>query len=99
MITMLRAIHAAGAVLIASLAFGPPVMAQQQSGITSGPAVGTPVVPSTTAQKQNPAVPASSGQSDPGLQQGAAGVGAPGSAAKSGSEGGPSPGPGSGKRP
>ncbi len=94
-----HAVHAAGGILIASLAFGPPALAQQQNGITSGPAVGTPVMPSTTAQKQNPAVPAGSGQSDTGLQQGAAGVGAPGVAAKSGSEGGSSPGPGSGKRP
>lgn len=53
-----------------------------------GPAVGTAVVPSTTAQKQSPANPASSGQSSTtGTQQGAVGVGAPGAAAKSGSEG------------
>ncbi len=99
MTTVHRVMQAAGSVLIASLAFGAPVLAQQQNGITSGPAVGTPVVPSTTAQKQNPAGPASSGKSDAGLQQGAVGVGAPGVAAKSGSEGGSSPGPGSGKRP
>jgi len=91
--------YAAGGVLMAALAFGPPALAQQQSGVTSGPAVGTAVVPSTTAQKQNPAIPAGSGQSDTGTQQGAAGVGAPGVAAKSGSEGGPSPGPDSGIRP
>ncbi len=92
--------YLAGGMLIASLAFGTSALAQQQSGVTSGPAVGTAVVPSTTAQKQNSANPASSGQSGTtGAQQGAAGVGAPGAAAKSGSEGGPSPGPGSGKRP
>lgn len=94
-----RIAYAAGGVLMAALAFGPPALAQQQNGVTSGPAVGTAVVPSTTAQKQNPAIPAGSGQSDTGTQQGAAGAGAPGVAAKSGSEGGPSPGPGSGKRP
>jgi len=54
MTTAHRVMQAAGSVLIASLAFGAPVLAQQQNGITSGPAVGTPVVPSTTAQKQNP---------------------------------------------
>jgi len=95
----LRIAYAAGGVLMAALAFGPPALAQQQSGVSSGPAVGTAVVPSTTAQKQNPAIPAGSGQSDTGTQQGAASVGAPGVAAKSGSEGGPSPGPDSGKRP
>ncbi len=86
--------------LVVSLAFAAPALAQQTGGVTSGPAVGTPVVPSTTAQKQNPASPAGSVKSnDAGAQQGTAGVGAPGGAAKSGSEGGPSPGPGSGKRP
>jgi hypothetical protein len=99
MTTKLYVVCTARATLIAGLAFGPPALAQQQNGVTSGPAVGTAVVPSTTAQKQNPAVPAGSGQSDAGTQQGAAGVGAPGAPAKSGSEGGPSPGPGSGKRP
>lgn len=99
MTTQPRFLHVAGGVLIASLAFGASALAQQQ-GITSGPAVGTPVVPSTTAQKQNPAVTAPGGQSNiTGVQQGAVGVGAPGTVAKSGSEGGPSPGPGSGKRP
>lgn len=99
MTTTLRVAQAVGGILIASLAFGPPVLAQQQNGITSGPAVGTPVVPSTTAQKQNPATPANSGRSDAALQQGATGVGAPGVAAKPGSEGGSSSAPGSGKRP
>jgi len=93
-------LYIAGGMLVASLAFGASALAQQQGGVTSGPAVGTAVVPSTAAQKQNPANPAGSGQSDAtGAQHGATGVGAPGVAAKSGSEGGPSPGPGSGKRP
>ena len=83
--------------LIASFALSQTTLAQQQ-GVTSGPAVGTAVVPSTTAQKQNPT--AASGQTGTAsAQQGAAAVGAPGVAAKSGSEGGSSPGPGSGKRP
>ena len=99
MVTKQHVVFTTMAILIAVLAFGPPALAQQQNGVTSGPAVGTAVVPSTTAQKQNPAIPAGSGRSDTATQQGAAGVGAPGAAAKSGSEGGPSPGPGSGKRP
>ncbi len=90
--------YVAGGILAACLAFGPPALAQQK-GVTSGPAVGTDVVPSTTAQKEDPALPAGSGKADPGLRRGAVGVGAPGVAAKSGSEGGTSPGPGSGKRP
>ena len=91
--------YVAGGMLIASLALSQPTLAQQQ-GITSGPAVGTTVVPSTTAQKQNPVAAGASGQPDgAATQQGAAAVGAPGVAAKSGSEGGSSPGPGSGKRP
>ncbi len=85
--------------LVVSLAVAAPALAQQTGGVTSGPAAGTPVVPSTTAQKQNPANPAGSVQSNDAGAQGAAGAGAPGGAAKSGSEGGPSPGPGSGKRP
>ncbi len=90
----------AGGMLIASLALCQPVLAQQQQGVTSGPAVGTAVVPSTTTQKQNPANPAASGQpGTAGMQQGGAAVGAPGVAAKPGPQGGPSPGPGSGKRP
>jgi hypothetical protein len=100
MTTQSRSLYVAGSMLIAFLAFGASALAQQQQGITSGPAVGTPVVPSTTAQKQNPANAASGGQSNgTGVQPGAVGVGAPGAVAKSGSEGGPSPGPGSGKRP
>ena len=92
--------YVAGGMLIASLALSEPTLAQQQQGVTSGPAVGTAVVPSTTAQKQNPVAAAASGQpATAAMQQGAAGVGAPGVAAKSGSEGGSSPGPGSGKRP
>ena len=99
MTTQPRLLYVAGGMLVASLAFGASAVAQQQ-GVTSGPAVGTPVVPSTTAQKQNPADAASDGQSKvTGVQQGAVGVGAPGTVAKSGSESGPSPGPGSGKRP
>ncbi len=93
-------IYIATSTLVVSLAFAAPALAQQKSGVTSGPAVGTTVVPSTTAQKQNPANPAEPAQSNnASTQQGATGVGAPGAAAKSGSEGGPSPGPGSGKRP
>ena len=95
-----RFLHVAGGVLIASLAFSASALAQQQNGVTSGPAVGTPVVPSTTAQKQGPGSTTSQGHSNvTGVQQGAVGVGAPGAVAKSGSESGPSPGPGSGKRP
>ncbi len=91
--------HVAGGMLIASFAFSQPALAQQQ-GVTSGPAVGTAVVPSTTTQKQNSAKADASGQPSTGAtQQGAAAVGAPGVAAKPGSEGGSSPGPGSGKRP
>ena len=100
MIMRIHLSHVAGGMLIASLALSQPVLAQQQQGTTSGPAVGTAVVPSTAAQKQNPASPADSEQ--PGgaaMQQGAAGVGAPGVATKPGPQGGPSPGPGSGKRP
>ncbi len=90
-------VYVAGGVLIASFALSQPTQAQQQ-GITSGPAVGAAVVPSTTAQKQNSA--AASGQPDTAaVQQGAAAVGAPGVAAKPGSEGGSSSAPGSGKRP
>jgi len=92
-------LYITGGMLIASLAFGGSALAQQ-SGVTSGPAVGTAVVSSTTAQKQNSVNPASQGKPDTGgAQQGAVGGGAPGTAAKSGSEGGPSPGPGTGKRP
>lgn len=92
--------HIVGGMLIASFALSQPALAQQQHGVTSGPAVGTAVVPSTTAQKQNPANADPSGQpSTAATQQGAAAVGAPGVPAKSGSEGGSSPGPGSGKRP
>jgi len=93
--------HIVGCMLIASFALSQPALAQQQQhGVTSGPAVGTAVVPSTTAQKQNPANADPSGQpSTEAAQQGAAAVGAPGVPAKSGSEGGSSPSPGSGKRP
>ena len=91
-------VHAAGGMLIALFALNQPALAQQQ-GITSGPAVGTAVVPSTTAQKQNPAAAASGQPGTAAEQQGAAAVGAPGVAAKPGSESGSSPGPGSGKRP
>ena len=62
-----------------------PVLAQQQ-GTTSGPAVGTPVVPGTAAQKDNTT---SSGATS--VQQGAVGVGAPGATAKPGTEAGPAP--------
>jgi hypothetical protein len=64
-----------------------PAFAQQQ-GTTSGPAVGTPVVPGTAAQKDTTSSGATS------VQQGAVGVGAPGATAKPGTEGGPSPRPG-----
>ena len=79
--------------LIVSFAVGLPVQAQQQ-GTTSGPAVGTAVVPGTAAQKENPANPTGAA-----IQQGAVGVGAPGVPSKPGAEGGPSPRPGSGTRP
>ncbi len=88
----LRAALVAGGALVALPTTYTPVWAQQQ-GITSGPAVGTAVVPSTAAQKENPANPTGSA-----MQQGAAGVGAPGVPAKPGSEGGPSPRPSSGTR-
>jgi len=65
-----------------------PGFAQQQ-GTTSGPAVGTPVIPGTAAQKDNAT---NSGATS--VQQGAVGVGAPGATAKPGTEGGPSPRPG-----
>ena len=84
--------------MIASFALSQPTLAQQQ-GVTSGPAVGTAVVPSTTAQKQDPAAAASGQSGTVAAQQGAVAVGAPGVAAKPGSEGGSSPGPNSGKRP
>ena len=100
MTTQPRSLYVTGGMVLASLTFGASALAQQQNGVTSGPAVGTPVVPSTTAQKQNPAATASGGQSNvTGVQPGSVGVGAPGVVAKSGSESGPSPGPGSGKRP
>jgi hypothetical protein len=83
----------AGSALVTFLAICTPVRAQQQ-GVTSGPAVGTAVVPSTAAQKDNPANSAGNA-----MQQGAVGVGAPGVPAKPGAEGGPSPGPGTGRRP
>jgi hypothetical protein len=99
MTTRIHFSYVAGGMLIASLALSESVLAQQQ-GTTSGPAVGTAVVPSTTAQKQNPVAAAGSGQpAAAATQQGATAAGAPGVAAKSGSESGPSPGPGSGKRP
>lgn len=89
----------AGGMLIAFFAFGASAVAQQ-SGVTSGPAVGTAVVPSTTAQKQNPANAAAQEPSNvTGVQQGGVGVGAPGAVAKAGSESGTSSAPGSGKRP
>ncbi len=100
MTTQPRLLYVMGGMLIASLALGASALAQQKNGITSGPAVGTNVVPSTTAQKEDPTKTTSQGQSsDPGLRQGAIGVGAPGVAAKAGSESGTSPGPGTGKRP
>lgn len=103
MTTRLHLARAAGGVLLASLAFGQPVLAQQnqqQRGSTTGPAVGTPVLPSTAVQKDNPAATAGSGGSGAAaVQPGAVGVGAPGVAAKPGSEGGSSSAPGSGKRP
>lgn len=82
-----------GGALMAFCAVCTPVHAQQQ-GVTSGPAVGTAVVPSTAAQKENPT--SSTGNT---MQQGAVGVGAPGVPAKSGAEGGSSSGPGTGKHP
>ena len=91
----LKAALVAGGALVALPTTYVPAWAQQQ-GITSGPAVGTAVVPSTTAQKQGQT---GNKQAGSAASQGAIGVGAPGVAAKSGAEGGSSPGPGSGKRP
>ena len=72
---------------ILAVAIAAPASAQQQ-GTTSGPAVGTPVVPGTAAQKESRSSSATS------VQQGAVGVGAPGATAKPGTEAGPSPHPG-----
>ena len=99
MTTRLHLAQLAGGALIASLALGQPALAQQR-GSTTGPAVGTPVMPSTAVQKESPAATAGSGQSGAAaVRPGAVGVGAPGVAAKPGSEGGSSSAPGSGKRP
>jgi hypothetical protein len=86
----------AASVLAASVAVSTLSFAQQQ-GTTSGPAVGTPVVPGTAAQKENSAGGAGSSGST-SVQQGAVGVGAPGATAKPGTEGGPSPAPGTTRR-
>lgn len=92
--------YVAKGALIVSLFVAVPALAQQKNGVTSGPAVGTAVVPSTTAQKQDAGSSTGSAHSnDTSVQPGAVGVGAPGVAAKSGSESGSSPGPGSNKRP
>jgi hypothetical protein len=72
-------------VLAAFVAITSSAFAQQQ-GTTSGPAVGTPVVPGTAAQKENPATTGGSN-----VHSGAVGVGAPGATAKPGTEGGPAP--------
>lgn len=61
-----------------------------QQGVTSGPAVGTAVAPSTAVQKQDTS-DSSAGSGVGGLKPGAVGVGAPGVTAKQGTEGGPSP--------
>jgi hypothetical protein len=74
--------------LIAStVVFSRAALAAQQPrppGETSGPAVGTPVEPSTVTQKENPHVTGRAAQSE-------AAAGAPGVEAAPGTEGGPVP--------
>jgi hypothetical protein len=82
---------AAATILLAS---GPAATAQT-AGSTSGPAVGSPVVPNTAVQKENPANPATAERAKEGLSPGAAvSAGSPGAIAKEGTQGGPAPGSG-----
>jgi hypothetical protein len=82
-----------GAGLSALLALSSSAVAQQgtasgQPGMTTGPATGTPVEPSTAVQKQNQTNPATGAEA----AQGATAAGAPGVAATPGTQGGPPPG-------
>jgi hypothetical protein len=84
----------AGAVLTTSLLIGTSAIAQQgtasgQPGVTSGPASGSTVEPSTAVQKQNPSTQGTGTES----AQGALRAGAPGASARSGTQGGPPPSP------
>ena len=86
------------AAISAVLAVGPAAIAQQgtqsgQPGVTSGPAGGTNVEPSTAVQKQNPSGQAAgtAGAQNPEAAQGAMGAGAPGVSAKPGTQGGATP--------
>ncbi len=73
--------------LASTMVFGGAALAAQQphpAGDTSGPAVGTPVEPSTVVQKDNPYVTGRASQSE-------AAAGAPGVEAAPGTEAGPAP--------
>jgi hypothetical protein len=73
--------------LASTVVFGSAALAAQQprpAGVTSGPAVGTPVEPSTVIQKENPHVTGRAAQSE-------AAAGAPGVESAPGTEGGPVP--------
>jgi hypothetical protein len=87
----MRIHNLAGAVLTTSILLGTSAIAQQttsgQPGVTSGPASGSAVEPSTAVQKQNPSTQAAGAES----AQGALGAGAPGASARPGTQGGPSP--------
>jgi syndecan 1 len=82
----------AGTAVAALFAIGSTVMAQQPQGVTSGPAAGSEVQPSTAVQKPAP----STGTQSPSEQAkgGAAAAGAPGVTAQPGTEGGPALTPG-----
>jgi hypothetical protein len=73
--------------LASGVVFGGAALAAQQphpAGDTSGPAVGTPVEPSTVIQKENPHVTGRAAQSE-------AAAGAPGMEAAPGTEAGRAP--------
>ncbi len=73
--------------LASTVVFGSAALAAQPSrpaGDTSGPAVGTPVQPSTVIQKENPHVTGRAAQSE-------AAAGAPGVESAPGTEAGPVP--------
>jgi hypothetical protein len=91
--TLLRA-----AAVSTLLAVAPAAIAQQgtqsgQPGVTSGPAGGTNVEPSTAVQKQNPPGQTTGATGAQGTEaaQGAMGAGAPGVSAKPGTQGGQTP--------
>jgi len=71
-----------------------PAATAQTAGSTSGPAAGSPVVPNTAVQKENPANTApGADQAKEGVSPGAAvSAGSPGATAKEGTQGGPAPG-------